>query len=151
LIKNATKEDAQTVAVMLSALGKEIEQKTGATINTDQALIQKLFCENLGDKFRAKLYHEQDEIVAFILFSDSFALYAQGEYITITELYVKPAFRGKNIGKVLLESVLKLAKDEDKIRIELTTPPLPAFEKSLDFYLKNGFEITGGKKVKYEL
>jgi hypothetical protein len=57
----------------------------------------------------------------------------------------------KKVIKKLLNKVITLAKTENKTRIELTTPPLPSFQRSLDFYIKNGFEIAGGKKVKFEI
>jgi hypothetical protein len=33
-------------------------------------------------------------------------------------------------------------------RLEVTTPPLPQFEKTLAFYEREGFAITGGRKLK---
>jgi len=33
-------------------------------------------------------------------------------------------------------------------RLEVTTPPLPAFERTLAFYEREGFAITGGRKLK---
>jgi hypothetical protein len=33
-------------------------------------------------------------------------------------------------------------------RLEVTTPPLPQFDKTLSFYERVGFEITGGRKLK---
>gem|GEM_PF-2146775 len=36
-------------------------------------------------------------------------------------------------------------------RLERCTPPLPEFERSVAFYQANGFEITGGYKMKLTL
>ena len=33
-------------------------------------------------------------------------------------------------------------------RLEVTTPPLPQFDRTLRFYEANGFEPSGGKKLK---
>jgi hypothetical protein len=36
-------------------------------------------------------------------------------------------------------------------RLEVTTPPLSLFERSLSFYTREGFSITGGRKLKLAL
>jgi len=36
-------------------------------------------------------------------------------------------------------------------RLEVTTPPLPQFDKTLAFYTREGFSITGGRKLKVVL
>ncbi|MBE1443410.1 GNAT superfamily N-acetyltransferase [Paenibacillus sp. OAS669] len=33
-------------------------------------------------------------------------------------------------------------------RLEVSTPPLPAFVRSLAFYQREGFAVTGGEKLK---
>jgi len=151
LIRYALKSDAKDIASLLSNFADEIFKITGEIINTDKKQIDELFDKYLDNKFRAFVYEKENKIIGFITFIEVFSLYAKGEYIIITELYVSQKYRNKNIGKELLAKVINLAKKNNKKRIELTTPPLPQFQKSLDFYLKNGFEITGGKKVKYEL
>lgn len=151
MIRKAKKEDGVHIAKLLSTFGDEIYENTGAEINTDTKLIGKIFNENLENDFRAFVYELDKIIVGFIAFSNSFSMYAQGHFFTITELYVLKTYRSQNIGIKLLDRVIQLAKDEKRTRLELTTPPLPEFQRSLDFYLTNDFEITGGKKVKYEI
>lgn len=36
-------------------------------------------------------------------------------------------------------------------RLEVTTPPLPQFDKTLAFYERQGFAISGGRKLKLTL
>lgn len=40
------------------------------------------------------------------------------------------------------------AKDKQSMRLELCTPPIPGFDRTCIFYKENGFEITGGYKMK---
>lgn len=151
MIRKAYKKDAQAVAKLLSQLGCEIKEKTGAIINTDKALITTLFKNNLNTKFQGFVYEEDKKIKGVILFYYSFSLYAKGEFLTVTELFVQKEYRKQGVGKKLLDSIIDTIKNRSITRIELTTPPLPEFQKTLEFYLNSGFEITGGKKVKYEL
>ena len=91
------------------------------------------------------------ENIGFVSLYESYALYSEGTYGTMPELYVRPQWRSKNIGNELLNTVGQFAKRKSWHRIEVTTPPLPEFERTLEFYQSNGFEITGGKKLKINI
>ena len=56
--------------------------------------------------------------------------------------------RSQQVGAKLLKRAAALARDSGWKRVELCTPPLPAFERTVAFYEQNGFEITGGRKMK---
>ncbi len=89
--------------------------------------------------------------VGFVSLYESFALYAEGAYGTMPELYVRPEWRSRSIGKLLLETVRNIARKKGWHRIEVTTPPLPEFQRTLKFYETNGFSITGGRKLKTDI
>lgn len=44
-----------------------------------------------------------------------------------------------------------LATTRDWRRLEVTTPPLPEFDRTLAFYEREGFSITGARKLKAAL
>ena len=56
MIRKAKKEDGNRIGKLLSTFGDEIYTSTGATINTDTRLIEKIFNENLESAFRAFVY-----------------------------------------------------------------------------------------------
>ena len=91
------------------------------------------------------------ENIGFVSLYESFALYAEGAYGTMPELYVRPKWRSNHIGNKLLNKVGEFAKSKNWHRIEVTTPPLPEFDRTLEFYQRNGFEITGGRKLKIDI
>jgi GNAT superfamily N-acetyltransferase len=76
---------------------------------------------------------------------------SEGAYGTIPELYVTRNWRSRSVGQQLLNEVAKFAKKKGWRRIEVTTPPLPEFDRTLRFYHNNGFEITGGRKLKIDI
>lgn len=91
---------------------------------------------------------DNDNLIGFITIYESFALYSEGAFGTIAELYVKPHYRSKGIGKMLIEKAKEFGKNRNWTRLEVTTPPLPQFDNTLEFYSKEEFEISGGRKMK---
>ena len=79
---------------------------------------------------------------------ESYALYAEGAFGTIPELYVRPEYRGNALGLRLVSEVKSFGSSRGWTRLEVTTPPLPQFERTLAFYEREGFAIAGGRKLK---
>jgi GNAT superfamily N-acetyltransferase len=89
--------------------------------------------------------------LGFLALTESRALYAEGTFGTIPELYVRPAFRSRKVGALLVGEAKRLARSRGWTRLEVTTPPLPQFERTFAFYEREGFGISGGRKMKADL
>ena len=94
---------------------------------------------------------EDARAIGFVALYESHALYAEGAFGTIPELYVHPGYRSRGVGLRLLEQAKSFGKSRGWKRLEVTTPPLPLFDKTLAFYEREGFAITGGRKLKVVL
>jgi GNAT superfamily N-acetyltransferase len=92
-----------------------------------------------------------DEVMGFLAIYESYALYAEGAFGTIPELYVRPAFRSQGVGARLLTEARQFATSRQWRRLEVTTPPLPQFERTLAFYERHGFSVSGGRKMKIDV
>ena len=90
-------------------------------------------------------------LVGFISLYESYALYAEGAFGTIPELYVRPGHRANALGRQLVNAARSFGATRDWRRLEVTTPPLPQFDRTLAFYEREGFSITGGRKLKVAL
>ncbi|MDG6773596.1 GNAT family N-acetyltransferase [Thiomicrorhabdus sp. ZW0627] len=152
-VREVKTEDIPVLVEMVGALLDEIMSTMNQVyFKFEYEAALKQAKELIGkDKYFALIAWLEGEPVGMIAAYESYALYAQGAYGTIPECYVSSKFRGKGIGKALIDSVIKLAKQKGWHRLEVTTPPLPEFESSLHFYEQNGFEISGGKKLKLSL
>jgi GNAT superfamily N-acetyltransferase len=155
LIRRAEKPDANSVAVLAGELLHEIMDRIGSDVfhfdleETKMRLAgfiaeEKNFVFLAADK-------KTKEPVGFVTVYESFALYAEGAFGTMAELYVRPAYRSKGVGKSLIEAVRSFGKTRDWTRLEVTTPPLPQFDATLSFYEREGFAVSGGRKLKKEL
>ena len=153
-IQRATTNHAPEVAIMVGELLHEIMNAIGIQafhFDLDETTVR--LADFIGHEkyfvFIAK--NEEAGPVGFIALYESYALYAEGAFGTIPELYVRPEFRSQDIGLHLVEQAKAIGKSRGWKRLEVTTPPLPQFDRTLSFYERDGFAITGGRKLKVAL
>ena len=153
-IRRATLTDVHAVAAMTGELLNEIMSTLGVQAfnfnlaETTARLSDFIDCE----KYVVFVAEGADAgPVGFIALVESHALYAEGAFGIIPELFVRPAFRSQAVGMLLVEQAKAYGKSRGWTRLEVTTPPLPQFDKTLAFYERDGFAITGGRKLKRAL
>ena len=100
------------------------------------------------DKFILLFIKMNHELVGIITIQEAFAFYANGKYGIINELYIKPKFRSKGLGELLIKESIKIAKHKNWKRIDVTAPPGDKWKRTKEFYIQNGFQYTG-PKLKY--
>jgi GNAT superfamily N-acetyltransferase len=151
----AQPDDADVIATMVGELLHEIMA----------AVKDKAFGFHQGDTAtRARRWMEDDaytvllarkervaEPVGFLALYESYALYTEGTFGTIPEFYVRPAHRSNGVGSALLLEAKRTAQARGWRRLEVTTPPLPQFDRTLAFYQRHGFSVSGGRKLKVAL
>ena len=148
-IREATTDDAPHVAVMVGELLNEIMLSINAPVFTfdlgrTTARLKNFIAFEKNFVFVA--HGTKKRFLGFAALYESHALYADGSFGTISELYVRPEHRSQAVGLSLLSEARTLAILRK--RLEVTTPPLPQFERTLRFYEREGFEITGGRKLR---
>jgi len=139
------------VAKLAVCLTNEIIERTGVKhFDVDIPLAEKL-CDKFMDQGQYIVIGaiEKDRIVGFGALCESHSLYAEGTFGIVQEFYVLPEYRSKSIGRDLLSKIIEFGKSKQWVRLELCTPPVPEFDRTVSFYKENGFEITGGYKMKY--
>lgn len=98
------------------------------------------------EKFVEILLAEHDnKIVGQALFFKNFSTFLGKPGIYLEDLFVKPEFRGKGIGKALLEKIISIAKERNYGRVEWSV--LDWNESAIDFYKKMGAEILDEWKI----
>ena len=150
-IRRASPSDAHEVAVMVGELLNEIMSSIGV-----QAFNFEL--DETTARLRDFIEHEQYFVfvaqssntapIGFVALTESHALYAGGTFGTIPEFFVRPGYRSHNVGMRLMDQARLFGTSRGWTRLEVTTPPLPQFEKTLAFYEREGFAVTGGRKLK---
>lgn len=149
-IQAATPDDAPVLAELVGALLQEIMDAVGSAefhFNPQQAEAQAEDLLRRGVYF-AFIAKENGQAVGVVCLYEGHAIYTEGAFGTIAELYVCPAQRSQGIGRLLLDEVRKFAVAKGWKRLEVTTPPLPMFQRTLAFYENHGFAVAGGRKLK---
>ncbi len=151
-IKRATAEESHLVTELVIELLTEIMDVTGELhFQVDEATIRAQARTFLASNSYVVLLASNVEDFAslgFVALFEGYALYTEGVFGVVPELYVRPAFRSQGIGAMLLDHAAAYGKSQGWNRLEVTTPPLPHFARTLAFYEKHGFSIAGGKKLK---
>ena len=154
VIETAMPENSMEIAAMVGDLLNEIMTATGVSAfnfhlrDTATRLDEFLRLE----KYFGFVARSGDrQALGFITLHQSCALYAEGVFGTIPEFYVAPQHRSKGVGVRLLDQAKAFAAGRGWTRLEVTTPPLPQFEQTLAFYEREGFDLAGGRKLKFSL
>ena len=153
-IQQATADDAAVVAVMVGELLTEIMDAIGnRAFNFDLAeTTARLEDFLVREKYFVFVARDAGSKPAgFITLCESDALYAEGTFGIIPELYVRPEFRSHELGRCLVAEAKAFGLSRGWSRLEVTTPPLPEFDRTLAFYERQGFSIAGGRKLKVVL
>ncbi len=144
-------------APLVAGLVGELLQEIMAAIGT------KVFAFSLAEtetrarawltdgSYNVLIAREGDSPTGFLALVECRALYAEGLFGIIPELYVRPGWRSRGAGRQLVAEAKQVARSKGWTRLEVTTPPLPQFDRTLAFYEQQGFGISGGRKMKVEL
>jgi GNAT superfamily N-acetyltransferase len=149
----ATIKDSEIIGSLVVDLTTEICKLTKAKhFNIDlNGTIQR--CRELinDGHYSAIIGIYDNNPIAVVTMTETYALYAGGKIGVIQEFYVSPEFRTSGVGSMLIEQVQGYGKKNNWSCIELCTPPLPEFERTLNFYQKNGLIPVGGRKMRQAL
>lgn len=125
---------------------QELLLELGATPPDTRALteiVRELVDDHsLGVVFVARVDHE---IIGMLAASWQFAIHVPGEYATIQDLWVHPAWRSRSIGGELVDALVDECRAKDVARIEVGLPRegFRALRATEAFYLENDFEPLG--------
>jgi GNAT superfamily N-acetyltransferase len=124
---------------------RELGEKAAGSGNFDSARFESLWRED-PDRLRAIVAFDRDgRLAAVATLIESFAIYANGRYGILLEMYVAPAHRSNGLGAQLLQRAVEYGTSRGWSRIEVTAPEGARWARTVAFYLRNGFRHTGPK------
>ncbi len=141
-ITTATLLDIDSVSSLIKEFLSEIEPNYRQQIQaTDYATIAgQLLSDNA---IHILLALANSTPVGIITLNQCAALYAEGYFGEISELYVQPEFRNQKIGIQLINSARQHAMLRNWKSLEVGTPPRSNNSRAEKFYRANGFSDMG--------
>ena len=128
-IRFATPADVPAILGLIRELA-EYERLLDQVVADEAALRRALFGER--PFVEALVSIVADETVGFALFFHNFSTFLGKPGMYLEDLYVRPAFRGRGLGKALLTEVARIAVERDCGRMEWSV--LDWNEPSIRFY-----------------
>mgnify|MGYP005840662001 CR=1 FL=1 len=142
IIRKAIPNDISTIIELIKELA-EYEKLSHLVITSEDGLKQSLFGE---DKFVEVYLAEYDgKVAGQALFFRNYSTFLGKPGIYLEDLYVKPEFRGKGIGKSLLMKVISIAKERNYGRVEWSV--LDWNKPAIDFYNSLGAVMLDDWKI----
>lgn len=144
-IEQLTIQDAPVVFDWVLRLLAELGEEGDELGNLATEKVLKAW-KDFSDRFHVFVAKIADVgIVGVLTLSETFAIYANGNYGVIDEMYVAPAFRSQGVGRILVDAVKEFGKQKRWTRIDVTAPESERWERTRKFYEKEGFVFTGPK------
>lgn len=126
---------------LLTELGEEGEELG----RLDEEGVLRAWRER-GDHFYVFVAKNTDrEILGILTLNETFAIYANGNYGVIDEMYVAPEYRSTGVGAQLIAAVKAFGKQKGWTRIDVTAPEAERWQRTRRFYEQQGFVFTGPK------
>lgn len=128
-IRKATENDVPIILSLINAIA-EYEKLSHQVVATEDKVRETLFGKT---KYAEVIIAEYEGTpVGQALFFHNYSTFLTQPGIYLEDLFVKPDFRGKGIGKELLKSLVKIAKERNCGRIEWVV--LNWNKPAIDFY-----------------
>lgn len=130
----ATEDDLTLILDFIRQLA-EYEDMLDEVVATEELLKEWIFEKNVAEV----IFALEDGIeVGFALFFHNFSTFLGKGGIYLEDLFVKPEYRGKGYGKVLIKKLASIAVERNCGRLEWWC--LDWNKPSIDFYLSLGAE-----------
>lgn len=154
-VRVATHEDLPTIVAAVQELLTELGSRppdASQMLETARGLLEDprlgaLLVAESGPDADADAGGEEGAVVGVLTASYQLALHVPGPYALIQDLWVRPAWRGRSVGRELLGAMFELARSQGMVRAEVGLPreSFAGIRATEAFYAHNGFEHLGAR------
>jgi GNAT superfamily N-acetyltransferase len=146
-IRTGRAEDIPQIVGLVDKLLCELNHKK---LELDHDIMGRICAELLSDhNHNVFLAFNGDQAVGMAGIVQSIAIYTLGPFGVLNELYVLPEYRSLGVGKLLIAAITEYGENKGWARIEVGLPEQGLFQRTFDFYQREGFEEIGPRVKKY--
>jgi len=131
-IRFASEKDIPLILYFIKELAS-YENLLDEVVATEEILMESIFERRTAEVIIGEY---GNEAVSFALFFHNFSTFLGRPGLYLEDLYVRPEFRGRGIGKIMLSYLAKLALERKCGRFEWWC--IDWNESSIEFYIKMG-------------
>ncbi len=142
-ITEATYKDSDLIAQLVYDLLIELFEDQAHSFELEKLQKAAVQLINEASSVWSFIAKYNDEIAGYININQCSAIYAGGHFGEITELYVVPKYRSKDIGAHLIQHAKDFSQEKGWKVIEVGAPDVPRCQRTVNFYLRNGFREVG--------
>lgn len=142
-IRWAMPDDSADVAALISRLLVELYPDSADTYRIDKLEPVTRQLLNSTNVFGFVAESPTGEILGVMMLNQCEAVYALGRFGEITELYVDEQHRSAGLGAALIRAGVELARARNWSMLEVGAPDVPRWQKTVEFYERNGFLSVG--------
>lgn len=141
VIEQATKKHVNIISELIARLLSELDGKQYSRfdfIKTTDSLMN-----DSVTPYTVFLAKDEFKYIGLISIVECRAIYAQGKYGVIQELYIDSEYRSSGVGKSLLDCGASYGRKRHWTRLEVTAPNATKWKRTLQFYKKHDFVQIG--------
>lgn len=127
------------VLALLEELGVE-----GQELGSIGPHVRRLW-ETNPERMHAVIAYDDTEPIGLLTLTEGYAVYANGSYGIISEMYVIPAARSSGVGQNMIERAVEIGRQRGWSRIDVTAPESTVWDRTVRFYQGCGFRFAGPK------
>ncbi|MGF1681497.1 GNAT family N-acetyltransferase [Photobacterium minamisatsumaniensis] len=141
-ITQVNKNNAEIVGCFVFAMEKELWPDDSEHL-VELEFIQSAQSLLTSTGFWAFQAQDGGKTLGIITLCEKKAIYANGSFGEVIELYILPQYRSQNIGAQLIEAVKLFSSEQGWPFLEVGAPAQPRWAKTLAFYKQQGFKEIG--------
>lgn len=143
IIRAAVPDDSDVVATLISRLLVELYPDLSDLYRRADLLPVTRDLLGSANVFGFVAEGADGKIVGAMMLNQCEAIYALGRFGEISELYVDSRYRSHGLGAALIRAAVGLARARHWSMLEVGAPDVPRWQKTVDFYTRNGFLTVG--------
>ena len=143
-LRQATDADAALVGELAFRLVSEIAPEAADRISLESYRATAATLLDGSHSFWALIASDDEgRAQGLLTLNECASIYAGGHFGEIAELYVDPDQRSAGVAAELVRGATAFGRDRGWSRLEVGAPDVPRWQRTVNFYLKQGFVEVG--------